>query len=71
MPFYEIAHKAIQADIIKYWIFQGNTEKYDIQEALSNDTIKDWTVTIYREKIKIGDKVMLWMTGNNPGCGFT
>lgn len=61
-------HQAIQANIIKYWVFQGSTEMYDIQKALSNDTLKDWTVTAHREKIKIGDKVILWMTGNNPGC---
>lgn len=53
---------------VNYWIFQGNPEVYDVENALESDTLVDWTVTAHKEKIKIGDKVILWVTGKNPGC---
>lgn len=66
--FYEISHTAIMESDVNYWIFQGNPEVYDVENALISDTLVDWTVTAHKEKIKIGDKVILWVTGKNPGC---
>ena len=28
----------------------------------------DWTVSKHKDKIKVGDKVILWITGNKSGC---
>lgn len=53
---------------INYWVFQGNPKLYDIVGALKTNAIKTWTVSAHKDKIKIGDKLILWMTGSNSGC---
>jgi hypothetical protein len=53
---------------INYWIFQGNPKVYDFENAIRNDLLEDWTVSAHKEKIKKGDKVILWITGNKSGC---
>lgn len=55
-------------DEVNYWIFQGNPNVFDFKAALEKNLLDDWTVTAHKDKIKIGDKVILWITGNNPGC---
>lgn len=51
-----------------YWIFQGNPTIYNITSALNNDHLKSWKVAAHREKIKIGDKIIIWQTGDEAGC---
>ncbi|SEV90939.1 McrB family protein [Kaistella antarctica] len=51
-----------------YWIFQGNPKYYDIVGALNANVLSNWQVAAHKDKIKIGDKVILWMTGENSGC---
>ena len=53
---------------INYWIFQGTPKIYDMVGALKANAIKTWTVNAHKDKIKIGDKLILWLTGNNTGC---
>jgi len=52
----------------KYWIFQGNPNVFDFETAIRNNLLEDWTVTAHKDKIKIGDKVILWISGKNSGC---
>jgi len=51
-----------------YWIFQGSPEIYDITNALNAAHLKSWKVAAHKDKIKIGDKVVIWQTGNEAGC---
>ena len=51
-----------------YWIFQGNPKIFDFETALKQDILTDWTVSTHKDEIQIGDKVILWITGNNSGC---
>ena len=51
-----------------YWIFQGNPSVYDITVALKAGHLKSWKVAVHKDKIKIGDKVIIWQTGKNAGC---
>jgi hypothetical protein len=51
-----------------YWVFQGNPKIYNMQEALTSNSIKTWTVSSHKDKIKIGDKFILWQTGSDSGC---
>lgn len=53
---------------INYWIFQGNPKVFDFETALKEDILTDWTVSAHKDKIKIGDKVILWIGGANAGC---
>lgn len=51
-----------------YWIFQGNPRIFDFETAINENILEDWTITAHRDNIKIGDKVILWITGENSGC---
>lgn len=51
-----------------YWIFQGNPKIYDVELALKNNAVFTWNVKAHKEKIKVGDKVIIWVTGNKSGC---
>ncbi len=51
-----------------YWIFQGNPNAFDFETAIRNNLLEDWTVSAHKDKIKIGDKVILWISGKNSGC---
>ena len=51
-----------------YWIFQGNPKIYNVKEALISNSIKTWTVSSHKDKIKKGDKFILWQTGVDAGC---
>lgn len=53
---------------INYWVFQGSPKIYDAINALQNHSVKTWTVTSHKDKIKKGDKFILWLTGSNAGC---
>jgi len=53
---------------INYWVFQGNPKIFDFETALKEEVLKDWKVSAHKDKIKIGDKVILWITGNESGC---
>lgn len=51
-----------------YWVFQGNPKVFDFEGAIKSGTLKSWTVTAHRDKIKPGDKIILWITGPKAGC---
>lgn len=53
---------------INYWIFQGSPKIYDAETALNDNAVSTWTVSSHKDKIKEGDKFILWLTGANAGC---
>lgn len=71
-------HKLLAQDILfqmldkkqetNYWIFQGNPKVFDFETALKDELLTDWTVSAHKDKIKVGDKVILWITGSKSGC---
>ncbi|HEV7350177.1 AAA family ATPase [Telluribacter sp.] len=81
-PFYKISHEAylenqkrksneaasIEKSKCNYWVFQGNPSQFRIVDALKADAIKTWRVSAHKDKISIGDKVILWVTGDQSGC---
>jgi len=69
-PFYEVSFNAWQGkhSEVNYWIFQGNPNLFDFEKGLKENLIDNWTVTAHKDKIKSGDKVILWITGKNDGC---
>jgi len=72
LPFYELSYEAWkwndQRNKLNCWIFQGNPKVFDFETALKEEILTDWTVSAHKDKIKVGDKVVLWITGNKPGC---
>jgi hypothetical protein len=51
-----------------YWVFQCNPTAFDFETAIRKNILETWTVSAHRDKIKTGDKVILWITGSNAGC---
>lgn len=72
LPFYELSFESWnwnnEQKAISYWIFQGNPNVFDFETALKEEILTDWTVNAHKDKIKVGDKVILWITGNQSGC---
>ena len=72
IPFYELSYEAWkwndERKKVNYWVFQGNPRVFDFETALSQEILTDWTVSAHKEKIKAGDKVILWITGDQAGC---
>ncbi|MDA3843976.1 MAG: EVE domain-containing protein [Candidatus Kapabacteria bacterium] len=72
IPFYELSYEAWKWNDQKkernYWIFQGNPKQYNVVEAISNNELSTWSVSAHKDKIRIGDKVILWVTGKDRGC---
>ena len=50
-----------------YWIFQANPDYFYLEKALSDGALKTWKVNQNKSKIKEGDKVILWLTGEKAG----
>lgn len=53
---------------LNYWLFQGNPEVYNYYKDFKENKIDQWTVSAYKDKIDVGDKVILWLSGSNRGC---
>ncbi len=53
---------------VNYWIFQGNPAYYDTAGALKAGALESWGVGAHKEKMRSGDKVILWVTGPKAGC---
>jgi predicted RNA-binding protein with PUA-like domain len=50
-----------------FWLFQANPKFYDLRPALRDLKEMNWTVSRFKERIKIGDKVYLWESGSGGG----
>lgn len=53
---------------VNYWVFQGNPKYYDIVKSIQDENLKTWSVKAHKDKIKKGDKFILWATGPQSGC---
>ncbi len=51
-----------------FWLFQGKPEAYDFHSSLKGDLLKGWNVKAHRDKIRKGDKAIIWLSGKNSGC---
>lgn len=72
LPFYELSYEAWkwneQRKNVNYWVFQGNPKAFDFETALREKSLDNWTVSAHKDKIQVGDKVIIWITGNKSGC---
>jgi hypothetical protein len=53
---------------INYWVFQCNPSEFNFETAVRNNLLNDWAVAAHKDKIRKGDKVILWLTGKRAGC---
>ena len=50
-----------------YWLFQNNPKYYRVMDAIRECDEMPWLVTRYREKITVGDGVLVWISGKQAG----
>lgn len=75
-PFYTIAAEAYQEasmsvidrEEINYWVFQGNLTQFQIIKALEDKALRTWRVSAHADRIKVGDRIILWVSGPEAGC---
>jgi 5-methylcytosine-specific restriction endonuclease McrBC GTP-binding regulatory subunit McrB len=53
---------------INYWLFQASPEVFRLKAALRLGLLSTFAVTSHKDKIKAGDKVILWQSGKEAGC---
>ncbi|MCG8327560.1 MAG: EVE domain-containing protein [Chitinophagales bacterium] len=52
----------------QYWLFQANPSVFRLKAALRLGVLRTFAVTSHKDKIKAGDKVILWQTGKKAAC---
>ena len=59
----------IQSGESKVWIFQANPERYDILNAVADESLNEdvWLVNQNKDYIKKGDIMLIWMSGKEGG----
>ncbi|MEZ5044327.1 MAG: AAA family ATPase [Saprospiraceae bacterium] len=50
-----------------YWLFQSNPKTLQLVEALRANALFSFPIKAHKDKIRKGDKVILWQTGKNAG----
>ena len=64
----QIGHDPVShAQEPRVWIFQVNPNRYRLLEALQNLDRMRFLTNRYKNRIKVGDLVLLWMSGNHAG----
>lgn len=53
---------------VNFWIFQGNPLEFNYEKAVRDNLLTHWTIAAHKDKIKINDKVIIWLTGKEGGC---
>ena len=53
---------------INYWLFQGNPDVFDFESAIADGSLNNFTVSSHKHRIKVGDKVIIWIAGDKAGC---
>jgi hypothetical protein len=53
---------------MNYWIFQGNPEAYYFDTSINQGLLNGWNVKKHIDKIKQGDKAIIWLCGKSAGC---
>lgn len=53
----------------RVWIFQANPERYDVLNALADNSLNDdvWLVSRYQNEIHAGHVGLIWMSGKEGG----
>ena len=49
------------------WIFQANPRDYDIAASLAAERIELWNLRQHASKVKVGDRVLVWISGRESG----
>lgn len=56
---------------MRTWIFQANPNKYQIHESLQLEKKEYWNLRQHAKEVKIGDRVLIWICGQDAGIYAT
>lgn len=51
-----------------YWLFQSNIKTLRLRDALRVESLYSFPVRAHADRIKAGDKAIIWQTGKAQGC---
>jgi len=54
-----------------HWIFQGNPHLFGVDQYLNNRDEIRWSVRQHHDEVHVGDKVLIWRSGENSGVVAT
>ena len=54
-----------------HWIFQGNPLLFGVDQYLNNRDEIRWSVRQHHDEVHVGDKVLIWRSGENSGVVAT
>lgn len=70
----ELSLKAYRGDIgggesgtKRHWLFQAKPTQFDLIGALKAGALGTWQAKQHRKEIHLGDRVVLWLSGNDAG----
>jgi hypothetical protein len=61
---FEISDKSFDGG----WLFQGNPDRYDIDDYLSRYSRIYWSAPKHQKQIQVGDRCLLWRAGSDAGA---
>ncbi|MCB0595535.1 MAG: EVE domain-containing protein [Lewinellaceae bacterium] len=53
---------------IKYWLFQAHPKSFRLRSALRVGALSTFELRVHKDKVKKGDKAIIWQTGKSAGC---
>jgi len=56
---------------VNYWLFQGNPKYYRVLDAINDFDVLYWTISSFYKQINIGDRVLIWVSGESAGIYAT
>jgi hypothetical protein len=63
----EYSKYVVGKDPQNVWIFQASPQYYDIAGAVQSLKQQTWTVSQFKDKIHVGDRVYIWESGRDAG----
>jgi len=67
-PYSDQAWSIWRDRFVNFWIFQCNPFEFNYEKAVRDNLLTHWTIAAHKDKIKINDKVIVWLTGKEGGC---
>ncbi len=53
---------------VQYWLFQAHPSTFRLRDALRVGALSTFELKAHKDKVKKGDKAIIWQTGKAAGC---
>ncbi len=65
---YTVASYFSNDSVSSYWLFVTHRDVTEFNNDLEDELRNEWQIFSNTNKVKAGDKVIIWITGNEAGC---